>query len=90
MLSLLLLIELFSSLFILFDTWLIFSLTIYFISTKLLPNVNNSSFSFPTKYFLIFKEVLLKSFIPSWHVKKKEINNSSLFIFIFSLYLKNK
>ena len=34
-------------------------------SAKLLPKVNNSSFSFPSEYFLIFKAVLLNSFISS-------------------------
>ena len=63
------------------------SLTVYLISTKLLPNVNNSSFSFSIIYFLIFKDVLLKSFRPSCEDKKKEIYNSSLFISILLLYI---
>ena len=64
------------------------SFTIYLISTKLLPKVNNSSFSFPTTYFLIFNVVRFKFCNPSWHVKKKEINNSSLLISTLLLYKK--
>ena len=64
------------------------SFTIYLISAKLLPKVSNSSFSFPTTYFLIFNVVRFKFCNPSWHVKKKEINNSSLLISTLLLYKK--
>jgi hypothetical protein len=93
-LILLLLIELivlssFSFLFIfVFSILSASSFTIYLISTKLLPKVNNSSFSFPTTYFLIFNVVRFKFCNPSWHVKKKEINNSSLLISTLLLYKK--
>ena len=93
-LILLLLIELivlssFSFLFIfVFSILSASSFTIYLISTKLLPKVNNSSFSFPTTYFLIFNVVRFKFCSPSWHVKKKEINNSSLLISTLLLYNK--